>query len=133
MTDISTIFLRKTRAIIEAGTDKPCIASALIRDEAILTNVEVSSVCLSLVSGGFETIPATLTSCIGSLSTQGGLKFQDRAYGDIKRHYPNMQDMWRESFHEENVAYVNAIVKEATRYHTAQAISLPRKIVSEIR
>ena len=128
------LLLGKTRAMIEAGIDKPCIASALIRDEeTILTNMEVSSVCLSLVSGGFETIPATLTSCIGSLSTVEGQKFQDRAYEDIKRHYPNMQEMWRESFREESVPYVNAIVKEATRYYTAQAMSLPRKTVSEIR
>ena len=125
--------LNKVRDKIRNGTDKPCISAAILKDEETkLSGVEVSSICLSLVSGGFETIPGTLTSCIGSLSTLEGQVFQDRAYEDIKRHYPNMQDLWRDSFQEEKVPYVNAIVKEAARYYTVSAMSLPRKTVCEV-
>lgn len=120
--------------MIKRGTDKPCISSAILKDEETkLTGVEVSSICLSLVSGGFETIPGTLTSCIGSLATKEGQIFQDRAFEDIQRHYPNgTSEIWLDSFKQESVPYVNAIVKEAGRYYTVSAMSLPRKTVADI-
>ncbi|KAK7529608.1 putative cytochrome P450 [Phyllosticta citribraziliensis] len=125
--------LDKVRQMIKNGTDKPCISAAILKDEETkLSGVEVSSICLSLVSGGFETIPGTLTSCLGSLSTPEGQIFQDRAYADIKRHYPNIQDAWKESYREEKVPYLKAIVQEAGRYYTVSAMSLPRKTVTEV-
>ncbi|KAJ9622581.1 hypothetical protein H2204_011500 [Knufia peltigerae] len=126
--------LNKVRDMIKKGTDKPCISAAILKDEETkLTGVEVSSICLSLVSGGFETIPGTLTSCIGSLSTKEGQVFQDRAYADIMRHYDgDAKRVWANSFQEEKVPYVNAIIKEAARYYTVSAMSLPRKTVTEV-
>jgi phenylacetate 2-hydroxylase len=125
--------LDQVREMIKKGTDKPCISAAILKDqETKLTGVEVSSICLSLVSGGFETIPGTLTSCIGSLSTAEGQIFQEMAYRDIRRLYPDIRDAWRNSFQDEKVPYVNAIIKEAARYYTVSAMSLPRKMVSEV-
>jgi phenylacetate 2-hydroxylase len=127
------LLLNKVREMIKKGTDKPCISAAILKDqETKLSGVEVSSICLSLVSGGFETIPGTLTSCLGSLSTPEGQVWQDRAYEDIKRHYPNMQDAWMACIKEEKVPYLNAIVKEAGRYYTVSAMSLPRKTVQDV-
>jgi phenylacetate 2-hydroxylase len=127
------LLLDKVREMIKKGTDKPCISAAILKDaETKLTGVEVSSICLSLVSGGFETIPGTLTSAIGSLSTKEGQAWQDRAYEDIKRHYPDVRDAWTNSFVEEKVPYVNAIIKEAGRYYTVSSMSLPRKTVTEV-
>lgn len=125
--------LDRVREMIRKGTDKPCISAAILKDEETkLTGVEVSSICLSLVSGGFETIPGTLTSCIGSLCTPEGLKFQDAAYEDIKRYYPDTKEAWKASFSEEKVPYLNAIVKEAGRFYTVSAMSLPRKTMTDI-
>ncbi|TGJ79281.1 hypothetical protein E0Z10_g9482 [Xylaria hypoxylon] len=125
--------LDKVREMIKNGTDKPCISAAILKDqETKLTGVEVSSICLSLVSGGFETIPGTMTSCIGSLSTPEGQIWQDRAYEDIKRHYPDIRDAWTDCYVNEKVPYLNAIVKEAGRYYTVSSMSLPRKTVTEI-
>jgi phenylacetate 2-hydroxylase len=125
--------LDRVRDMIKKGTDKPCISSAILKDEETkLTGVEVSSICLSLVSGGFETIPGTLTSCIGSLSTPEGQRFQEKAYEDIMRHYPTIQEAWQASYQEEKVPYVNAIVKEAARYYTVSAMSLPRKTITDV-
>lgn len=118
---------------IEKGTDKPCVSAAILKDEeSKLTGVEVSSICLSLVSGGFETIPGTLTSCIGSLSTPEGQIFQERAYEDIKRHHPGIESAWEKCLEAEDVPYVNAIVKEAGRYYTVSSMSLPRKAAADI-
>jgi phenylacetate 2-hydroxylase len=125
--------LDQVREMIRKGTDKPCISAAILKDEETkLTGVEVSSICLSLVSGGFETIPGTLTSCLGSLSTPQGQEWQEKAYRDIKRAYPDARDAWRNSFQDERVPYVNAIIKEAARYYTVSAMSLPRKTVTEV-
>ncbi|KXJ87271.1 cytochrome P450 [Microdochium bolleyi] len=127
------LLLDKVRAMIKEGTDKPCISAAILKDEETkLSGVEVSSICLSLVSGGFETIPGTLTSCIGSLCTPEGQIWQDRAYEDIKRHYPDVRDAWKDSIEHEKVPYINAIIKEAGRYYTVSAMSLPRKTVTEV-
>ncbi|KAF2721949.1 cytochrome P450 [Polychaeton citri CBS 116435] len=126
--------LDKVREMIANGTDKPCISAAILKDEETkLSGVEVSSICLSLVSGGFETIPGTLTSCIGSLSTAAGQVFQDRAYEDIKRLYPDTEEAWKKCYEGEEVPYVNAIVKEALRYYTVSAMSLPRRAHQDIR
>lgn len=125
--------LDRVRDMIEKGTDKPCVSAAILKDEeSKLSGVEVSSICLSLVSGGFETIPGTLTSCIGSLSTPEGQVFQERAYEDIKRHYPNIEDAWTNSLQTEDIPYVNAIVKEAGRYYTVSSMSLPRRAYTDI-
>ncbi len=127
------LLLDKVREMIKKGTDKPCISAAILKDEETkLTGVEVSSICLSLVSGGFETIPGTLTSALGSLSTPEGQVWQDRAYEDIKRHYPDIRDAWTSAVSEEKVPYINAIIKEAGRYYTVSAMSLPRKTVTEV-
>lgn len=125
--------LSKVRDMIARGTDKPCISGAILKDEETkLTGVEVSSICLSLVSGGFETIPGTLTSCIGSLSTPEGQIWQERAYEDMRRHYPNMPEAWKASHQEETIPYLNAIVKEAGRYYTVSSMSLPRKTITDM-
>ena len=106
--------LDQVRDMIEKGTDKPCVSAAILKDdETKLSGVEVSSICLSLVSGGFETIPGTLTSLLGSLATPEGQVFQDRAYEDIKRHSSGIEDAWAKSLEAETVPYVNAIVSEA--------------------
>ena len=119
--------------MISKGSDKPCVSAAILKDEETkLSGVEVSSICLSLVSGGFETIPGTLTSCIGSLSTPEGQVFQERAYEDIRRYYPNMEQAWSKSLESEEIPYINAIVKEAARYYTVSAMSLPRKAHQDI-
>jgi phenylacetate 2-hydroxylase len=126
--------LDKVRDMIEKGTEKPCISAAILKDEETrLTGVEVSSICLSLVSGGFETIPGTLVSCIGSLSTPEGQEFQEKAYQELIKLCPNIKEAWQVDFEKENVPYLNAIVKEAGRYYTVSNMSLPRKTISDVR
>ena len=126
--------LEKVRGMIKQGTEKPCISAAILKDEETrLTGVEVSSICLSLVSGGFETIPGTLVSCIGSLSTPEGQKFQEKAYQEILKIHPDVRDAWATNLEKEDVPYLNAIVKEAGRYYTVSNMSLPRKTMSDVR
>ena len=134
------------KLMIEAGTDKPCIASAIIKGDNERLNdgslpphsssltelVEVGSICLSLVSGGFETIPGTLTSVIGSLSTTEGQQIQQEAYSAILEAYNGDKEAaWADAITDEKVEYVNAIVREGVRYYTVSSMSLPRKAIED--
>lgn len=82
------LLLDKVREMIKKGTDKPCISAAILKDEETkLTGVEVSSICLSLVSGGFETIPGTLAS----LNSAGTNSIRSWSYPTrYFRHYENV-------------------------------------------
>jgi phenylacetate 2-hydroxylase len=77
------------------------------------------------VSGGFETIPGTLTSAIGSLSTPDGQAWQDRGYEDIKRHYRSAGCVKDRCDGEESALYQRDH-QEAGRYYTVSSMSLPR-------
>jgi phenylacetate 2-hydroxylase len=84
------------------------------------------------VSGGFETIPGTLTSVIGSLSTKEGQRIQQAAYNAILEAYNGDRDAaWEDSVMEEKVEYISAIVKEGLRYYTVSSMSLPRKAIED--
>ena len=127
--------------MIEAGTDKPCIASAIIKGDNDKLNdgntplylswrvVEVGSICLSLVPGGFETIPGTLTSVIGSLSAKEGQRFQEAAI--MEGYDGDRVAAWTDSVMEEKVEYISAIVKEGVRYYTVSSMSLPCKAIED--
>ena len=107
--------------------------STVLNDaETNLSHEEIGSVCLSLMSGGFETVPGTLISCIGSLSTPENQHIQEAAFEDIKRYSPDMRDAWNMSFREEDIRYVNAIIKETLRYYTVTPMNLPRKAIKDI-
>ncbi|KAH8711870.1 cytochrome P450 [Phaeosphaeriaceae sp. PMI808] len=125
--------LNKVREMIKQGTEKPCISAAILKDEETrLSGVEVSSICLSLVSGGFETIPGTLVSCIGSLSTLEGQRYQECAFKEIQK-LGDIKKAWACDFERENLPYLNAIVQEAGRYYTVSSMSLPRKTMSDVQ
>lgn len=96
--------LATPKANFTRGIQSDCVYSTVLNDaETNLSYEEIGSVCLSLVSGGFETVPGTLVSCIGSLSTPENQHLQEAAFEDIKRYeyYPDMRDAWNMSFREE--------------------------------
>ncbi|KAF3040888.1 hypothetical protein E8E12_003462 [Didymella heteroderae] len=62
-----------------------------------------------------------------------GIKYQDRAYEEIKKRYPDIATAWADNFEKEDVPYLNAVVKEAGRYYTVSNMSLPRKTMSDVR
>jgi len=87
---------------------------------------------LSLVSGGFETIPGTLTSVLGSLSTKVGQEIQKAAYIAILEAYGGDKDAaWSDCITDEKIDYINAIVKEGIRFYTVSSMSLPRRAMED--
>ena len=123
--------LAAAKANFTRGVQSDCVYSTVLNDaETNLGHEEIGSVCLSLVSGSFETVPGTLISCIGSLSAPENQHIQEAAFEDIKRYYPDMRYAWNMSFREENILYVNAIINETLRYYTP--MNLPCKAIKDI-
>ncbi len=119
---------------IADGTDKPCITGNILKDpEAKLNDVEIKSVCLTMVSAGIDTVPGNLIMSLAYLSSPHGQEIQERAHEEILKVYPNDGEAWERCLVEEKVPYVSAFVKETLRFWTVIPISLPRTSVREIK
>ncbi|OCK82643.1 cytochrome P450 [Lepidopterella palustris CBS 459.81] len=118
---------------IANGTDKPCITGNVLKDpEAKLSEAEIKSICLTMVSAGLDTVPGNVIMGIAYLSTPHGQEIQNRAHREILSVYPD-NDAWERCIHEEKLPYITALVKEILRYWTIIPICLPRVSVKPIQ
>lgn len=117
---------------IANGTDKPCITGNILKDpEAVLNEVEVKSICLTMVSAGLDTLPGNFIMGVAFLSTPAGQEVQAKALSAIEKVYPD-GDSWERCLSEEKVPYVTALVKEVLRFWTVIPICLPRTSIKDI-
>ncbi|CAF1288406.1 unnamed protein product [Rotaria magnacalcarata] len=124
--------LEKLKKEIVNGTDKPCITGNILKDPAAkLSEAEMKSICLTMISAALETVPTNIILGIGYLSSSHGQKIQERAYREIQDVYPD-GDAWDRCLTEERVPYVTALYKEILRYYTVHHMSLPRQSIQEI-
>jgi phenylacetate 2-hydroxylase len=116
------------------GTDKPCITGNILKDpEAKLNDVEIKSICLTMVSAGIDTVPGNLIMALAYLSSPHGQETQQRAHEEIMKVYPGDGEAWEKCLVEEKVPYVTAFVKETLRFWTVIPISLPRTSIKDIK
>lgn len=116
------------------GTDKPCITGNILKDpEAKLNDVEIKSICLTMVSAGIDTVPGNLIMALAYLSSPQGQETQQRAHEEIMKVYPRDGEAWEKCLVEEKVPYVRAFVKETLRFWTVIPISLPRTSIKDIK
>ncbi|KAK5108397.1 hypothetical protein LTR62_008353 [Meristemomyces frigidus] len=123
---------------IADGTDKPCISGNVLKDpEAKLSDGEIMSIGLTMVSAGLDTVPGNLIMTIAYLSSPHGQEIQSRALKEIHAVYPPAQypDPWAASLSDtgEKIPYLTALVKETLRYWSVIPICLPRTSTREIR
>lgn len=103
---------------IEKGTDKPCITGNILKDpENKLDDLEITSICLTMVSAGIDTVPGNLLMGVAYLGSEHGQEIQKRAYDEIMEVYPD-GDAWEKCLVEEKVGYITALVKEVLRFFT---------------
>ncbi|KAJ9668555.1 hypothetical protein H2201_001197 [Coniosporium apollinis] len=127
-----TKLLEMLKQRIAEGTDKPCITGNVLKDpEAKLSEAEIKSICLTMVSAGLDTVPGNLIMGVAYLSSPHGREIQARAYSEIMKVYPN-GDAWTACLVEEKVPYITAFVKEVLRYWTVIPICLPRLSVKDV-
>lgn len=122
-------------AEVEKGTNKPCIQASVIKyKEEPLSETELTSISLSMLGGGFETVSTTVQWAVAYFAQHP--EFQDRAYEEIKRFQGFEEDGQVEPLcdaaDEQKCAYVNALAKEALRYFTTIPLNLPRETTRDV-
>lgn len=114
---------------VRTGRKSNCISAGLLSDSSAdkLTEAEIKSINVSLVSGGFETLATSGIACIGWLSTEEGQKAQESAYQDIIANHGSVEAAWDECVLEEKSPYVVALVREGLRYYVPIPFLTPRQ------
>lgn len=124
------------KAKIEKGTHKPCIQASVItyKDEP-LSDVELTSISLSMLGGGFETVSTTVQWSVGFLAQNPGL--QEKAFAEIREFQGKESgsdvEPLGDAADEQRCAYINALAKEALRYFTVIPLNLPRESIKDVR
>lgn len=98
---------------MEKGTHKPCIQANVIQDkEAKLNSEELTSISLTMLSGGLDTVTTLVAWSICLLSRRPDI--QDKATQAIRELHGDGNPM-TDSGDDQRCAYVAALVKECLR------------------
>lgn len=119
---------------VEKGTNRPCIQANVIRyREAGLTRTELTSISLSMLSGGFETVSATVQWSVGYLARHPDI--QQKAFEAISEFQGQNGEGVNplcDAADEQKCVYVNALAREALRYFTVMPLNLPRVSIRDV-
>ncbi|RYP09164.1 hypothetical protein DL764_001435 [Monosporascus ibericus] len=115
---------------IANGTYSPCIQANVIMDkEARLNKDELTSISLTMLSGGLDTVTTQVAWFVALLSQHP--EIQEKAISEIHKHYGADEPMCDEN-DDQQCQYIVALVKEALRYYTVLRLALPRASVKDI-
>jgi 3-hydroxyphenylacetate 6-hydroxylase len=115
---------------IAAGTDKPCIQGNVIKDkDAQLNNEELTSISLTMLSGGLDTITTLLQWSILLLSQRPDI--QAAAHSAIAEFY-SPEDPLCDAQDDQKCKYIIALVRECLRYYTVLRLALPRVSIKDV-
>ena len=123
-------FDRELRDQIEKGTHKPSIqANAILDPENKLSREELTSISISIIQGGNDTVSGTLDWSIAFLAQHP--EIQDRALREIReKHGEN--DILGPASEDRKLPYLSALVRECLRYFTVLRLALPRSTTQDI-
>lgn len=115
---------------IANGTYKPCIqANVIMDDEAKLNKAELTSISLTMLSGGLDTVTTQVAWFVAYLSQHP--EVQEKAVSEIRKFYDEKQPMCDEK-DDQKCQYIVALVKESLRYFTVLRLALPRASVKSV-
>lgn len=98
---------------MEKGTHKPCIQANVILDkEAKLNEEELTSISLTMLSGGLDTVTTLLQWSIALLAQRPDI--QRRAWKEIAELYSDGQPLC-DPLDDQKCAYIAALVRECLR------------------
>ncbi|CAM9016534.1 unnamed protein product [Wickerhamomyces anomalus] len=98
-----------------------------------VTEDELKSVCLTMVSAGLDNTPLVLNHILGHLSQPTtGAAMQEVAVTEILKQYGDLETAYNECCAEYKVDYVEALLKEGLRYFSVLPTSLPRATSKDI-
>jgi 3-hydroxyphenylacetate 6-hydroxylase len=112
------------------GTHKPCIqANVILDEEAKLSKEELTSISLTMLSGGLDTITTTVAWSIALLAQRPDI--QEKAWKEIKEFYSDNEPLC-DPLDDQKCPYIVALVRECLRYYTVLRLALPRASVKDI-
>ncbi|EXF81284.1 cytochrome P450 [Colletotrichum fioriniae PJ7] len=112
------------------GTHKPCIQANVIMDkDAKLNQAELTSISLTMLSGGLDTITTQVAWFIAMLSQRPDI--QDKAAAAIREFYSEKQPLC-DAEDDQQCKYIVALVRESLRYYTVLRLALPRASVRDV-
>lgn len=115
---------------IAEGTHKPCIQAHVILDkENQLNKEELTSISLTMLSGGLDTISAVVSWSIALLSQRPDI--QDAAKRAIAELYGDDTPLCNPE-DDQKCPYIVALVRECLRYYTVLRLALPRASIKDI-
>ncbi|TKA79349.1 3-hydroxyphenylacetate 6-hydroxylase [Cryomyces minteri] len=134
MRDRRDVYLTKLNRDLEdrmaKGTHKPCIQANVIMDkEANLNKEELTSISLTMLSGGLDTVTTLVAWSIALLAQRTDV--QEKAIEAIRELYREDQPLC-DAEDDQKCAYVVALVRECLRYYTVLRLALPRASVKLI-
>ena len=114
---------------MEKGTHQPCIQANVILDkEAKLNKEELTSISLTMLSGGLDTLTTLVAWSMALLAERP--EIQEKALREIRAKYPldssNPHSILCDENDDQSIAYIVALIKEFLRYYTVLRLSLPR-------
>lgn len=123
-------FDQELRERVRLGTHASCIqANVMVDPEAKVSEEEVRSISLSMLSAGFETVGATVAWSLGFFAAHP--EIQDRAYREISKMYGEDQPLC-DPQEDMKCEYVAALVKECLRFFCVVRMNLPRSTIKEV-
>jgi 3-hydroxyphenylacetate 6-hydroxylase len=116
---------------IAKGIHNPCIQANVILDpETKLNKEELTSISLTMLSGGLDTITTLLQWSIALLASRPDI--QAEAVRAIREHFSEQQPLC-DAEDDQKCQYIVALVRECLRYFTVLRLALPRASVKEIK
>jgi 3-hydroxyphenylacetate 6-hydroxylase len=115
---------------MEKGLQQPCIQANVILDkEAKLNAEELTSISLTMLSGGLDTLTTLVAWSIALLAQRSDV--QEKAISEISKHYSTSEPLC-DAEDDHKCEYIGALVKELLRYYTVLRLSLPRASVKDV-
>ncbi|EEQ28516.1 putative 3-hydroxyphenylacetate 6-hydroxylase [Microsporum canis] len=109
---------------------QPCIQANIMLDkEAKLNNEELTSISLTMLSGGLDTLTTLVAWSIALFAQRPDI--QDKAADAIKEYYSQDQPLC-DALDDQKCGYIVALGKECLRYFTVLRLALPRTSIKDI-
>ncbi|KAK2735969.1 hypothetical protein FQN57_001042 [Myotisia sp. PD_48] len=109
---------------------QPCIQANVILDkETKLNDEELTSISLTMLSGGLDTLTTLVAWSIGLLAERPDI--QAKAANAIKEIHPEAKPLC-DAQDDQRCGYIVALVKEFLRYYVILRLALPRTSIKDI-
>lgn len=134
MRDRRDVYLTKLNRDLDdrmaKGTHKPCIqANVILDEENKLNKEELTSISLTMLSGGLDTITTLVAWSIALLAQRPDI--QEKALKEIKEFFGDDKPLC-DALDDQKCQYIVALVRECLRYYTVLRLALPRASIKDI-